>query len=231
MSTILECKDLTHSYGKKIALNRVSLTLQSGKIVGLFGPNGSGKTTLIKMIAGMIHDEGKCIKVCGEEIGERSKALVSYSPDGTPFGSNRKVSELLDMYELMYEDFDRKSAEEKLQELDIKLADHVGKLSKGNAEKLGIVLTMTRKAGLFLLDEPFNGVDLVARERIIGLMIGCIPESSSLIIATHQIGEIEAMLDEAIFIKEGSILFHRSVDEIRFENGRSLAEEYMEEFR
>jgi len=231
MSTILECKDLDFSYGKKHVLKNISLNIESGKIIGLFGPNGSGKTTLIKMIAGMIHDESKCIKVCGEEIGERSKALVSYSPDGMSFRSDRKVSELLDMYDFMYEDFDRKSAEEKLQELDIKLADHVGMLSGGNAEKLRIVLTMTRKAGLFLLDEPFNGVDLVAREKIIGLMIGSIPEDSSLVIATHQIGEIEQMLDEAIFIKEGSILFHRSVDEIRSENGRSLAEEYMEEFR
>ena len=231
MSTILECKDLTYSYGKKTALDKVSLNLESGKIVGLFGPNGSGKTTLIKLITGMIHDENNMIKVCGEEIGEKTKAVVSYSPDRVVFKRDRKVNDLLDMYELMYEDFDRKLAEENLKKLNIEKEDYIGKLSKGNAEKVQILLTMSRKAGLYILDEPFNGVDPVARESIIKIMLGCVPEDSSLLISTHQIGDVEQILDEAVFIKEGKILFHRSVDEIREETGRSLAETYMEEFR
>ena len=231
MSTILECTDLDHSYGKKQALKNISLTVESGKIVGLFGPNGSGKTTLIKMIAGMIHDENKCIRVCGEPVGEKTKAVMSYSPDRMVLGQDRKVSGLLDMYELMYEDFDRGNAEENMKKLNIEKDDYVGKLSKGNAEKVQILLTMSRKAKLFVLDEPFNGVDPVARESIIKLMLGCVPEASSLLISTHQIGDIEQILDEAVFIKEGQILFHRSVDEIRSGTGRSLTETYMEEFR
>ena len=118
MSTILECTDLDHSYGKKQALKNISLTIESGKIVGLFGPNGSGKTTLIKMIAGMIHDENKCIRICGEPVGEKTKAVISYSPDRMVLGQDRKVSGLLDMYELMYEDFDRGTAEENLKKLN-----------------------------------------------------------------------------------------------------------------
>ncbi|MBP1584481.1 MAG: ABC transporter ATP-binding protein [Lachnospiraceae bacterium] len=231
MSTILECTDLDHSYGKKQALKNISLTVESGKIVGLFGPNGSGKTTLIKMIAGMIHDENKCIRVCREPVGEKTKAVISYSPDRMVLGQDRKVSGLLDMYELMYEDFDRGNAEENLKKLNIEKDDYVGKLSKGNAEKVQILLTMSRKAKLFVLDEPFNGVDPVARESIIKLMLGCVPEDSSLLISTHQIGDIEQILDEAVFIKEGQLLFHRSVDEIRSGTGRSLTETYMEEFR
>ena len=231
MSTILECTDLDHSYGKKQALKNISLTIESGKIVGLFGPNGSGKTTLIKMIAGMIHDENKCIRVCGEPVGEKTKAVISYSPDRMVLGQDRKVSGLLDMYELMYEDFDRGTAEENLKKLNIEKDDYVGKLSKGNAEKVQILLTMSRKAKLFVLDEPFNGVDPLARESIIKLMMGCVPEDSSLLISTHQIGDIDQILDEAVFIKEGLLLFHRSVDEIRSGTGRSLTETYMEEFR
>ena len=142
-----------------------------------------------------------------------------------------RISDLLDMYELMYDDFDKKTAAEKFQELKLDVTDHVGKLSKGNAEKLLIVLTMSRKAKLFVLDEPFNGVDPVARENIVRIMLGCVPEDSSLLISTHQIGDVEQALDEAVFINEGKILFHRSVEEIRSETGRSLAETYMEEFR
>ncbi len=231
MSTILECKDLTYTYGKKKALNKVSLNLESGKIVGMFGPNGSGKTTFIKLVTGMLCDVDKCIRICGEEVGEKTKAVLSYSPDRVPFRKESRISDLLDMYELMYDDFDKKTAAEKLQELKLDVTDHVGKLSKGNAEKLLIVLTMSRKAKLFVLDEPFNGVDPVARENIIRIMLGCVPEESSLLITTHQIGDVEQILDEAVFIKDGSILFHRSVDEIRSATGKSLADAYMEEFR
>lgn len=231
MSTLLECRDLTYTYGKKTALEKVNLNLENGKIIGLFGPNGSGKTTLIKLITGMLCDDKKSIRICGDEVGDKTKAVISYSPDRVPFRKDKRVRDLIDMYELMYEDFDRKTAEEKIQELKIDNSDHVGKLSKGNAEKVLILLTMSRKAGLYILDEPFNGVDPVARESIIKIMLRCVPEDSSLLISTHQIGDVEQILDEAVFIKEGKILFHRSVDEIREETGRSLAEEYMEEFR
>ena len=231
MSKLLECKGLSHAYGKKRALDDISFSVESGKIVGLFGLNGSGKTTLIKMIAGMIHDENGAVSICGNPVGEKSKSVVSYSPDRMAFAAGKKVTDLLDMYELMYEDFDRKSAEDKLRDFGIEISDYVGKLSKGNAEKLQVILTMSRKAKLFLLDEPFNGLDPVARENVIRIMIGCVPEDSSLIISTHQIGDIEQMLDEAIFIKDGGIVFHRSVDEIRSETGKSLSETYMEEYR
>ena len=231
MSTLVECKSLSHSYGKKKALDDINLTICSGRIVGLFGPNGSGKTTLIKILTGMIHDESGSVVICGNPVGEISKALVSYSPDRVVYSAGSKVSDLLDMYELMYEDFDKGIAEENLKKLNIEKEDYVGKLSKGNAEKVQILLTMSRKARLFILDEPFNGVDPVAKEGIIKIMLGCVPEDSSLLISTHQIGDVEQALDEAVFINEGKILFHRSVEEIRSETGRSLAETYMEEFR
>ena len=231
METILECKGLSHKYGKKEVLSDISFNVNAGKIVGLFGPNGSGKTTLIKLITGMICDKEKCITVCGNVVGEKTKCIVSYSPDRVSYRKESKVGELLDMYGLMYEDFDRERAKKNLDVLKINLPDLVGKLSKGNAEKLQIVLTMSRKAKLYVLDEPFNGVDPVSKESIIKIMLEMMTDDSSLIISTHQIGEIEQMLDEAIFIKDGNILFHKSVEDIRSETGKSLADTYMGEYR
>ena len=231
MSTIIECKNLSHSYGKCKALDNINLTIGSGKIVGLFGPNGSGKTTLIKKITGMIHGDNDEISICGNPVGERSKAIVSYSPDRVAYNSGSKISDLLDMYKTMYDDFDRKLAEKSLDEFKIDKDLQVGKLSKGTGEKLQIILTMSRNAKLFVLDEPFDGVDPVAKENIIKVLLKNVPEESSVLISTHQIDEIEQILDEAIFIKDGKILFHKSVDELRSETGKSLIDAYKEEFR
>ena len=231
MSTIVECNHLSHSYGKNLALDNISLKIESGKIVGLFGPNGSGKTTLIKILTGMIHDETGAVTILGNHVGEKSKAVVSYSPDRVAYKSDSKIADLLYMYELMYEDFDRSNAESSLKELGIETDGYVGKLSKGSAEKLQIILTMSRKAKLYILDEPFNGVDPVAKENISKIMLRNVPEDSSIMISTHQIDEIEQVLDDAIFIKEGKIVLHRSVDELRDETGKSLIDAYKEEFR
>lgn len=231
MSTIVEFKNLSHSYGKNKALDSINLTIESGKIVGLFGPNGSGKTTLIKKLTGMIHDNTNAINILGNPVGEKSKALVSYSPDRVEYNIGSKVSDLLNMYEIIHEDFDRQKAEGVLKEFKISKTDIVGKLSKGNADKLQIILTMSRNAKLFVLDEPFNGVDPVAKENIIKVVLKNFPEDSSMLISTHQIDEIEQILDEAIFIKDGKILFHKPVDELRDETGKSLIDSYKEEFR
>ena len=231
MSVLLECKNLSHRYGKKVALDDVSFLMESGKIVGLFGPNGSGKTTLIKQIVGLLQDEKQAIKIDGEPVGEITKAKVSYSPDRLAFKGDRKVSDLLDFYELMYDDFDRGHAEEALAGLGIDTGEYIGKMSKGTGEKTQIILVMSRKAKLYVLDEPFAGIDPVARETVIRIMLQNMPEDASLLLSTHHIQETEQILDEAIFIKEGKIVFQKSVEEMREESGRSLSEAYMEVFR
>ena len=231
MSTILECKGLSHKYGKKTALDDVSFTIESGKIVGLFGPNGSGKTTLIKIMTGMIYDESGAVSICDNKPGEKTKAVVSYSPASFAFRSDRRICDILDAYEIIYEDFDRGDAEKTLEELGMYSKDVVGKLSKGNCEKFQIILTMSRKAKLYILDEPFDGVDPVARENIIRIMLQKVPEESSLFISTHQISEIENILDGALFLKEGKLVFEGSIDDIRDKSGKSLVDAYMEEFR
>ena len=179
----------------------------------------------------MMHDESGSVVICGNPVGERSKALVSYSPDRIAYDRGSKVSDLLDIYKMMFDDFDRQKAENSLEEFKINTSDIVGKLSKGNAEKLQIILTMSRNAKLYILDEPFNGVDPVAKENIIKVVLKNFPEDSSMLISTHQIDEIEQILDEAIFIRDGKILFHKPVDELRDETGKSLIDTYKEEFR
>lgn len=231
MSVILECNDLSHKYGKKTALDDVSFQIESGKIIGLFGPNGSGKTTLIKLIVGLIQDEKGSIRINGEAVGEKTKAIVSYSPDKPAFKEDRKVSDLLDFYELMYDDFDRGKAEAALSGLGIRTSEFIGKMSKGSGEKVQILLVMSRKAKLYVLDEPFAGIDPVARETVIKIMLQNMPEDASLLLSTHHIQETEQILDEAIFLKEGKLVFHKSVEELREENGQSLNEAYMEVFR
>ena len=231
MSTILECNGLSHKYGKKTALDNVSFRVESGKIVGIFGPNGCGKTTLMKILTGMIHDKNGAVNICGNAVSEKTKAVVSYSPDSFAFKSDRKVSDIIEAYETIYEDFDGETAQKSLEELGIYTKDIVGKLSKGNCEKLQIILTMSRHARLYILDEPFNGVDPVARENIIRIMLEKVPEDSSLLLSTHQISEIENILDEALFLKDGRLIFDGSIDELRDKNGHSLTDAYMEEFR
>ena len=231
MSVLLECNNLSHKYGRKKALDDVSFQIESGKIVGLFGPNGSGKTTLIKMIVGLLQDEKQTIKIDGDPVGENTKAKVSYSPDRLAFKSDRKVSDLLDFYELMYDDFDREHAEEVLAGLGIDTSEYIGKMSKGTGEKTQIILVMSRKAKLYVLDEPFAGIDPVARETVIKIMLQNMPEDASLLLSTHHIQETEQILDEAIFIKDGKLAFHKSVEELREESGRSLSDAYMEVFR
>ena len=231
MSTILECNGLSHNYGKKKALDDVSFTIESGKIVGLFGPNGSGKTTLIKILVGMIHDENGSVNICGNPVGAKSKAVVSYLPDRIPYSTDKKISDILGSYAFMFEDFDRKEAEKSLEELGIHSDDIIGKLSKGNSEKLQVIIAMSRKAKLYILDEPFNGIDPVARESIVKIMLRMVPEDSSLLLSTHQISDIEQILDEAVFLRDGKIVLQKSVDEIRDEKGESMANAYMEEFR
>ncbi|MCR4793529.1 MAG: ABC transporter ATP-binding protein [Lachnospiraceae bacterium] len=231
MSTILECKGLSHSYGQKKALDDISFTLESGRITGIFGPNGSGKTTLIKMLAGMIHDDKNAVTICGYPVGAGTRAVVSYSPDRVMYKADKQISDIMDSYEIMFDDFDKNAARQFLDEFGLDEKQHVGELSKGSAAKLQIILTMSRKASLYLLDEPFSGIDPVAAESIIRIMLKSIPDDSSLILTTHQISQVEQIIDEAMFIKDGRLILHEPVEDMRDKNGKSLTDAYLEEFR
>ena len=222
MSEVLRCEALTKKYGKLTALNAVDLTLESGKIIGLLGPNGSGKTTLIKLINGLLTPSSGSITVCGFKPGAESKAFVSYLPDVNYLSDNMTIQGAIRLFEDFYKDFQPQRAYEMLQKLQLTPKSKLKALSKGNKEKVALILVMSRDAKLYVLDEPIAGVDPAARDYIISTIINNYSPESSVIISTHLIADIEQVLDEVIFLKNGNIEMHKSVDDIRQEHAMSV---------
>ena len=230
MSVMFECKGLTKKYGNKVALNHVDLSLESGRIVGLLGPNGSGKTTMLKLANGLLTPTDGGIFIDDKKPGIETKAVVSYLPDADYLLDWMNVGELLDMFKSFYDDFRYDRALKMLEELHIHLNDRLKNLSKGNKEKVQLVLAMSREAKVYFLDEPIGGVDPAARDYILRTIIGNYSENALVVISTHLIADVEPVLDEAIFIRDGEIVFHRSVDEIREKEGKSVDALFREVF-
>ena len=228
---VLKAENLSMRYHTKLALEHLNLTLPEGKIVGLLGPNGSGKTTFIKLAAGLLTPTEGSITVCGRKIGPGSKALVSYLPDRTYFGRQIRVRQQLELFQDFYPDFDRARAEQMLAALGIGLDDSFRKLSKGTQEKVQLVLVMSRRARLYLLDEPIGGVDPAARDYILNTIITNYDPSATVLISTHLIADVERVLDEFLFLHRGQVIRRGSADEIREETGKSLDELFREVFK
>ena len=230
MDNLIDVKNLYKSYGRKNVLHDFSIELGRGKIIGLLGPNGSGKTTLLKILAGILSKNGGEISIDGHDIGIESKKIVSYLPERTYFSPSMKVKETIDFFEDFYDDFRRETAENLLAKLDIDLNAKIKHLSKGTREKVRLVLVMSREASVYLLDEPMGGVDPAARDYILKTILTNYSENSSVIISTHLISDVEKVLDEVIFIKNGSMVLHESVDDIRQKNKMSVDELFREVF-
>ena len=232
MSEILTCEALTKCYDKdKTALDGVDLHVNFGRIVGLLGPNGSGKTTLIKLANGLLQPTSGSIKVAGMAPGPDTKALVSYLPDADWLPDWMQVEQLVGMFTDFYADFDPAKAFEMLDALHIARTAKLRTLSKGNKEKVQLILAMSRAARLYLLDEPIGGVDPAARDYILRTIITNYNEDASVIISTHLIADVEQVLDDVIFIQNGQIALCRSVDDIRENEGKSVDEYFREVFR
>ena len=231
MSNLLEIQGLHKKYGKKTALNDINLSIEPGHIIGLLGPNGSGKTTLIKIICGLLQPTSGSVLVDGNPVGPKSKAIVSYLPDRTYLDESMTVGSAIDMFKYFYDDFDEKRAEEMLSSLNIDPKNKIKTLSKGNKEKVQLILVMSRKAKLYILDEPIAGVDPAARDYILRTIISNFEPSASLIIATHLISDVEPVLDEAIFLQDGNIRLYKPIDDIRVENGKSVDALFREVYR
>lgn len=231
MDTVLQTTELTKKYRDCTALDALTLSIPAGKIVGLLGPNGSGKTTLIKLIAGLLTPTSGSVEVCGKSIGPETKAIVSYLPDRVYFNQGQKISSLLDFFQDFYQDFDKQRAEEMLASLGIGLDKKFKTLSKGAREKVQLALVMSRRAKLYLLDEPIAGVDPAARDYILRTVIDNYDRDATVIISTHLIADIEAVLDEFLFIHQGRIIRSGTVDEVREETGQSLDALFREVFR
>lgn len=231
--SILECKNLSKAYKKgAFVLDGLNLTVPKGRIVGLLGPNGCGKSTLIKIITGLLQPNGGEVLVDGKPIGEETKAIVSYLPERTYFNAWMRVSELIAYFNEFYADFDPNRARKLLSDLGIDTNAKLKSLSKGTKEKVQLILVMSRKAKLYLLDEPIAGVDPAAREYILSTIISNYDPEASIIITTHLITDVEQVLDEFVFISYGGkILKQGSVDETRAETGQSLDELFREVFR
>ncbi len=231
MSEIVRCTDLYKTYGSLIALNKINFTLESGKIVGLLGPNGSGKTTLIKLLNGLLMPTGGEILVGGNPIGVESKKLVAYLPDNSYLNSWMTVKQIVAYFSDFYEDFRPEVAYEMLSRLDIAPERKLKTLSKGNKEKVCLILVMSRNARLYVLDEPIAGVDPAARDYVISTIINNYNPEATVLISTHLIADIEQILDEVIFLKNGDIVLQKTVDEIRAEHEKSVDELFREVFR
>ena len=228
---VLEIKNLHKSYGKKQALTDVNLNLERGRIVGLLGPNGSGKTTMIKLINGLLTPNSGSITVDGNKIGKESRIAVSYLPDKTYLPDWIKVNDIIKMFSDFYENFDPAKAMDMLSKLNINGNERLKTLSKGTKEKVQLILVMSRNAKLYLLDEPIGGVDPAARDYILNTIITTYNPDASVVISTHLISDIERVLDEAIFINNGHIVLHDTVDNIREKEGKSVDGYFREVFK
>ena len=231
MSELIRCNDLSKNYGSITALDNISFTLESGKIVGLLGPNGSGKTTLIKLLNGLLTPSKGEILIDGQKVGVQTKKLVAYLPDNSYLNSWMTVKQIVAYFADFYEDFRPEVAYEMLARLDITSDRKLKTLSKGNKQKVCLILVMSRNARLYVLDEPIAGVDPAARDYVISTIINNYNPQATVIISTHLIADIEQILDEVIFLKNGHVVLQKTVDEIRTEHEKSVDELFREVFK
>lgn len=228
---VLECKKLCKSYSSKRALENVDLQLGSGRILGLLGPNGSGKTTLIKLAEGLLQPTSGEILIDGEKPGAVSKSKIAYLPDREYLPDYMTVEQLLKFYGDFFKDFDSVRAEDMLKSLGINTSQRMKKMSKGTKEKVQLILTMSRDAQIYILDEPIAGVDPAARDYILKTIISNYCPDSLVIICTHLIADIESVLDEVVFLKDGRVVLHGDADTIREQKGMNIDELFREVFK
>ena len=222
---------VTKNYGHEVALMDVSLNIQPGRIIGLLGPNGSGKTTIIKLINGLLQPSLGNIYIHGQLPSPASKKVVSYLPDTTYLSENMKIIDAIRYFQDFYADFNVQRAYQLLNDLHLQPNQKLNSLSKGNKEKVQLILVMSREADLYVLDEPIGGVDPAARDYILRTIIQNRRPNSSVLISTHLIADIEQVFDEAIFINQGRILLHENTTVLRNQHGKSIDEIFRDQFR
>jgi ABC-2 type transport system ATP-binding protein len=230
MEAILQLHNLNKSYANFPALKNVNLELEPGRIMGVLGPNGSGKTTLIKIVAGLLQPSGGEVMVCGMAPGVQTKALVSYLPDVYHLPNWMTIQGMIQYFNTFYEDFDPDLAFTLLERLGIDQRRKVTALSKGTREKLQLSMALARKARLYLMDELLEGIDPVARMVTIDTILENFNTEGSLVISTHLITDVEKLLDEVVFLKDGEIILSGSTEDLRVEEKRSIEGIYKEVF-
>ena len=229
--SLVEIKNVSKYYHYKKALDDVSLNIEAGKIYGLLGPNGSGKTTLIKLINDLLTPDGGKILIKGLEPGIESKKIISFLPERTYLSMDFTVNELIKYFKDFYEDFDSERALKLLDDLNINPKDKLKTMSKGTKEKVQLILVMSRRAELYVLDEPIGGVDPASRDYILNTILNNYNKDASIIISTHLIADIETILDEVIFISNGKIILNESVKDIKDKRNKTVDALFREEFK
>ncbi len=228
---LLTVNGLYKSYDKKKVLKDINFDISSGKIVGLLGKNGMGKTTLIKLINDLLTKDEGSIKVNGKEIGVESKKIISYLPERTYLNKQMTALEVIKYFDDFYDNFDSNKAKKLLEDLNIDVNLKLSKMSKGMQEKVQLVLVMSRKAKLYILDEPLAGVDPATRDYILDTILNNFNKDASIIISTHLISDIERILDEVIFINDGKIVIKSDADELRQKENASIDEIFRRMFK
>jgi len=231
MSNLVEITNLTKKYEGEIVLDNISLTIPKGRIIGLLGANGAGKTTIIKIITGVIKDYKGKILIDSHCPGKYTKSIVSYLPDKTYLSSWMKVKDILDLFTDFYIDFDKNKAIELLKLLNIDINQNVTKLSKGNYEKVQLVIVMSRNAKLYVLDEPLGGVDPASRDMIIDTILTNYNDKSSVLLSTQLIQDVERAFDGIIILKDNKVFINDEVDNVRVKFGKSIDELCREVFK
>ena len=230
MSVILEYKAVNKSFGEKQVLKNINLQIESNKIIGLLGKNGSGKSTLFKLANDLLTVSSGEILIDGKPISPESKKIVSYLPERPYLSPSLKVSDAIKLFETFYEDFDSEKAEKLLKDLELDKEMRLSKMSKGMKEKVQLVLVMSRKAKIYILDEPLGGVDPASRDYILQTILKNFEENATLLISTHMISDIEKILDEVIFIDNGEITIQSDADELRKKEKCSIDEIFRRKF-
>lgn len=230
MTPLATIQGLTKHFGFHTALDGVDLTLEAGRIIGIMGPNGAGKTTLLKILAGVLPPGDGRVQICGQTISPATRALTSYAPDHNHFFQWMRVEDALAYYADMFADFDLPRARELCQYLQLDPKAHVRQLSFGDQERATILLTLARRARLYLLDEPFTGIDPLAKEKVLKSILTALTEESSVVISTHQVKEIETTVDDVVFLDHGKVRLAQSAEDIRAGRGLSVEECYIQEY-
>jgi len=230
VSVILETKNLKKNFFAKPALRGISMQLESGRILGLMGPNGSGKTTFLKIIAGLQKPSGGTFEVSGKKGGYETKKVVSFLPDRNTLYPWMKAADAIDFYADFFADFDRAKALDMLGFMKLEKNEKVKAMSKGMIEKLNLTLAFSRRADLFLLDEPLGGVDPVSRERIVSTIIKTWTEDSAIIVSTHLVNDVEQIFNDVAFIDSGELILTGDAETLRTERGKSIDQLYLEIF-
>ena len=225
MSNLLEIENLTYRKNLKVILKDINLNLKHGKIVALLGENGAGKTTLMRIIAGINKNFLGMVAVDGAQPVEDRKKLISFSDSLSGFKESTKVAKIISFYEYLYDDFDKNKFKQLQKFMRLNENLRLSEMSKGMREKLIIALTFSRQAELYLLDEPFSGIDAMARKKIISSIILWKADEATILISDHFVNEIASMLDEVVVVKDKTIYCHKSTEEIR-ESNQSIEEFY-----